>query len=75
MVWSDQILRMGYYGYLHRVLMDACMNTVGTHMGYSEHCHGGQNRVLGVLTSGTERTNIGTVGTHAGYCACLLELA
>ena len=49
--------------------LDACMNTVGTHMGFSEHWHGDPNWVLSVLTSGTECTHIGTVGTHTGYCA------
>jgi hypothetical protein len=39
-------------------------------MGLAEHLHGDPNRVLCVLTSGTKRIHIGTLGTHTGYAAC-----
>ena len=51
------------------------MHTLSSRMGLSEHWPGDPNRVLCVLTSGTKRTHIGTVGTPRGYCACSLELA
>jgi hypothetical protein len=74
--------RIRYSEHCHEVLRyprgvlwtPACI-TLSSRMGLSEHWHGDPNRVLCVLTSGTKCTHIGTLGTHTGYCACLLELA
>jgi hypothetical protein len=67
---------MQYYGYPHRVLWTPACITLSSRMGLSEYWHGDPNRALRVLTSGTKRTHIGTLGTtHTGFYACLLQLA